>query len=442
MSGSLTIRGAQLVLPGRVVPGDLLIEDGVITQLGPHIEAEAGEVIDGEGLTCLPGGIDTHVHFGDPGFTRSEDLSTGSRAAAAGGVTAFLDLPDTLPTTTTVSALHDKLASAATRSSAHYGFFLGATPENVDVLRECTRAAGVLLNLAAMREGHPILNDDLLDTIVRQTSARLVVMAQAAERTQDRVDRFADVTDPTQHGVIYDERCYEQGLKQILDITERHGRSLHIANVSTQGELALLRQHARPGLTAAVTPQHLFLGAEDAYARLGNRAVMLPPLREKPHRSALWEALRDDELCCVSSAHRAHRAESKERPYPSTPPGMPGVEWLLPVLLDQAAAGRCTLPQIARWFSEAPARTFRIPRKGRLEVGYDGDIVLVDTHRSRVVGSRPTRTRCGWSPWEGRYLTGWPVLTALLGEPVFRDDELVDGVFGQELTFTRTSESQ
>lgn len=438
MPSCLTIRQARLVLPDRVVTGDLLIEDGVISNIGPSVERTAGEVVDGTGLTILPGAIDPQVHFREPGLTWKEDLSTGSRAAAAGGVTAFLDMPNTDPPTISTATLQQKLDLAAAKSLVHFGFFIGANGENIDELNSAERACGVKVFMASSTGTLLVADRDRLEDIFRSVDLPIAVHAEDEHRLRERRLLYENSTDPADHPRLRDVETALNATRLAVELSQKHGRRLHILHVSSAEEADFLATVPRDRITAETCPQYLFLKAEDAYERLGTRAQCNPPVRGQRHQDALWRHLLQGTFDCLATDHAPHRVEEKGLAYPQAPSGMPGVEWMLPLMLDQVHRERITLPQVVRWLCAGPARCHRILRKGRLEIGYDGDIVAVDMAKTQTIDNASVRTRAGWSPYDGWTLTGWPVLTAILGRPVFRDGEILEGVHGRALTFDRS----
>lgn len=439
MSGSLTIRQARLVLPDRVVTGDLLVEDGVIAEIGPSVARSAGEEINGAGLTVLPGVIDPHVAFREPGATHKEDIASGSRAAASGGVTAYLDMPNNDPVCTTVERVEAKFARAAEESVVHYGFFMGANGENNDELVACDRVCGVKVMMGPSADGLRLRGMERLEHIVAGIGDKLLaVHAEDGARIRERALMYEERQDPADHPRVRDVEAALSATRHAVEVAQKHGRRMHLLHVSTAEEVAFLETVDRGRLTAEVTPHHLFLDL-DVYERLGSRAVVNPPIRGERHRAALLRGLQDGVIDCVSSDHAPHRAEEKDLPYPTTPSGMPGVEWMLPRMLDRVAAGELRLRDLARWMSDAPARVYGIPRKGRIELGFDADLVLVDMKETREVTDATTRSRAGWTPWHGSRFTGWPVMTVVLGQPVYRDGQLLDGVRGRALSFQRSS---
>ncbi|MEZ5397939.1 MAG: amidohydrolase family protein [Bryobacterales bacterium] len=414
MGRSLTVRQARLVLPDRIVTGDLAVEDGVISEIGPRVDRTVGVEIDGRNKVLLPGAVDLAVHV-----DTIEDLSALSTAAIAGGVTSVLAVGPAA----TEAELKIELARAAEISRVHAGLYLVAAGGNTDQIAADERARGVWLPGAVLHD------PSAADAVFAAATRPIVVENRDPERLVGRAQLYAEPTSPADHTRIHDVDSAVSATRRALDVAQRHGRPTLLAHVSAAEELALLVDRP-PCVSAAVQTAHLFLDDSD-YARLGTRAVTCPALRAPRHREALWAALQEGRLDLVCSGHRPIRAEWKDRPYPETVPGLPAVQWTLPLLLDAVAAGRCALGDVARWTAEAPARFARLTRKGRLETGYDGDLVLVDPELVRPVGDAAGTP--SWSPWAGRELRGWPVLTVLLGEIAHREGETVVGVRGRAL---------
>jgi dihydroorotase len=389
MPGSLTVRQARLVLPDRVETGDVVVEDGSIAYVGPSATRTAGEIVDGTGLVCLPGLVDPQVHFREPGLTWKEDIGSGSRAAAAGGVTGFLEMPNTDPPTTTAERLDRKLSIAAATSVVHYGFFVGATGDNTDELVRAERACGVKVFMGSSTG--PLLVDDpeRLEAVFAAPHGHVIaVHAEDEARLRERKAMFAGTTDPADHPRIRDEIAALLATQRAVALATKYRRRLHVLHVSSAEEADFLASAPRDLVTAETCPQYLFLDAETAYAAAGTRAQCNPPIRAGRHREALWKHLLAGTFDCIATDHAPHTLEEKAKGYPSSPSGMPGVEWTLPILLDAAHRGRVDLVSIARLCSEGPARAYHLARKGRIEVGYDGDLVLVDPAAVRTDGAR------------------------------------------------------
>lgn len=432
----LIIQNAQVLLPsGEIEPREVAIADGKITAVGTGLAVTANtRTIDGEGLTLLPGVIDPQVHFRDPGLEHKEDLFTASCACARGGVTSFLEMPNTLPLTTTQSVLTDKLAIAASKSLVNYGFFIGATQENLPDLREANPTCGIKI---FMGSAHGPLSVDTAETIepIFAVGTRLIaVHAEDQARIMARRKLFEGETDPATHTKIQDNETALNATKLALALSKKYQRRLHILHLSTGEEAELLRRDKPSWVTAEVTPQHLLLDVS-AYEKIGTLAQMNPPLKYERDREILWQALLDGVIDFIATDHAPHTLEEKARDYPNSPSGMPGVETSLPLMLTQAKADRCTVAQVSHWMSTAVARAYNIPNKGLIEPGYDADVVLVDLSTYRPVLREELKTKCGWSPFEGWILTGWPVITMVGGQVVYDRGDIDTSVRGQALRF-------
>jgi dihydroorotase len=402
MGGSLTVRQARLVLPDRVVVGDLVVEDGVISEIAPRVDRTVGVEIDGRDRVLLPGAVDAVVSV-----DTIEDLSAVSSAAIAGGVTAL----GVVGPASTDAELKVELARAAELCRVHYGLYVRAVPGRAP---EVERARGIWV-------GGDVLHDPSADELFAGAERLLVVDNQDPGRLASRARLWPDSTDPADHSRVHDVDSACSATRRAVELGTRHGRPMLLAAVSAAEELELLR--SRPSSIAAATgPVHLFLDDSD-YSRLGTRAVCNPPVRASRHSASLWDGLLQGTLDLICSRHASVRSEWKQRPYPGTPPGMPSVQWMLPLLLDAVRAGTCTWTDVARIACEAPARVLRLGRKGRLETGYDGDLVLVDPELEHTIGATAPSLAPGWSPWDGRRVVGWPVLTTVAGVVGFRDGE-------------------
>ncbi|MCB9543218.1 MAG: dihydroorotase [Myxococcales bacterium] len=438
--GSIVLRGAELVLPDGVETGDLAIVDGRIAAVGQvgEVAGEGVEQVDARGLTVLPGIIDPQVHFREPGAPHKEDLASGSRAAAAGGVTAFLEMPNTSPPTTTPAALADKWRRAEGRCRAHYGFFFGATPDNAGTVPDAAKVPGIKVFMGSSTGTLLVDDQAALEAQFAAATVPVVVHAEDETRLRERMAAFAGESDAALHPVIRDELCALIATRRAVDLARRHQKRLHVLHLSTAEETAFLRGLPREGLVTTETlPQYLWLDSSH-YAALGTRLQMNPPVRAKRHGEALWAGLLDGTIACIATDHAPHTLDEKALGFGKAPSGMPGVELSLPLMLHAVASGRCSIRHVARWMSEAPAWIYGMRGKGRLAVGYDGDVTVVDRSARRTVRAEDLHTRVGWSPFEGWTLTGWPVMTVLMGRPVFREGEFVEGVFGAALRFEHT----
>jgi dihydroorotase len=436
---SLSIRQARILLPtGEFLVGDVRICDRQIVQVAPHLDLVDGDKeIDARGLTLLPGAIDPQVHFREPGLEHKEDLFTATCACAKGGVTSFLEMPNTRPLTTTQAALDDKLQRAAAKCLVNYGFFIGATAANLPDLLEANPTPGIKIFMGSM-QGDLLVDDEAtLEAIFAKGERLIAVHAENQARILQRRQEFAGITDPAVHSQIQDSQAALLATQLALKLSKKYRRRLHVLHLSTAAEAELLRQDKPSWVTAEVTPQHLLLNTS-AYEQMGTLAQMNPPLRSPHDNQVLWQALLDGVIDFIATDHAPHTLEEKAQGYPNTPSGMPGVETSLPLMLTQAVEGRCSVPQVVRWMSTAPAKAYGIANKGAIAPGLDADLVLVDLQTYRPVRREELLTKCGWSPFEGWNLTGWPVITIVGGQVVYERGQVHPEVRGQALHFAGT----
>ena len=434
-TSSLLIRGARVLLPnGEFLVGDVEICEGKILRVAPSIATSGDREIMAKGLTLLPGVIDPQVHFREPGLEHKEDLFTASCACAKGGVTSFLEMPNTRPLTTTQAALDDKLSRAAEKCLVNYGFFIGATAENLPDLLSANPTPGIKVFMGSMHGQLLVDGEATLEAIFAAGDRLIAVHAEDQARINQRRQEFAGISDVAVHSQIQDNQAALLATQLALKLSNKYQRRLHILHLSTGEEAELLRQEKPSWVTAEVTPQHLLLNTS-AYEKIGSLAQMNPPLRAPRDNEILWQALLDGVIDFIATDHAPHTLAEKAQDYPNTPSGMPGVETSLPLMLTQAVQGRCTVAQVANWMSAAVAKAYKIPNKGKIAPGFDADLVLVDLDNYRLVVREEMVTKCGWSPFEGWNLTGWPVMTVVGGKVVFEKGKLDTTVRGEALTF-------
>jgi dihydroorotase len=432
----------------------VLVRDGLIEQIASNLSPEADRVIEADHLTLLPGVIDPQVHFREPGLEHKEDLTTASRACARGGVTSFLEMPNTRPLTITQEALNDKLARAAQKSYVNFGFFIGATAENLPDLQTANPTPGIKIFMGSMHGDLLIDQEATLDRLFATGTRLIAVHAEDQARIAQRRQEFAGITDPAIHSVIQDNQAALNATQLALKLSKKYQRRLHILHLSTAEEAELLRQDKPAWVTAEVTPQHLLLNTS-FYEKLGSLIQMNPPIRSAHDNEVLWQALQDGVIDFIATDHaphtlaekgRANAADQTEEASSTTvflepakvPSGMPGVETSLPLMLTQAVQGRCTVAQVSNWMSTAVAKAYGIAGKGAIAPGYDADLVLVDLETYHPVLREELQTKCGWSPFEGWNLTGWPVATIVGGQVVFERGQFNDKVRGKALTFANS----
>jgi dihydroorotase len=436
---NLLIRRAQIILPnGETMIGDVLIRDRIIVEIAPVISTipttELVTEIDADGLTLLPGVIDPQVHFREPGLEHKENLFSASCACAKGGVTSFLEMPNTRPLTANQEALDDKLHRASQKCLVNYGFFIGATGDNLTELLTANPTPGIKVFMGSMHGALLVDDEARLEAIFAEGTRLIAVHAEDQNRINQRRQEFSGIHDPAIHSQIQDNEAALLATKLALKLSTKYQRRLHILHMSTAEEAELLRQDKPSWVTAEVTPQHLVLNT-DAYKTIGTLAQMNPPLRSHHDNEVLWQALRDGVIDFIATDHAPHTLEEKAQTYPNSPSGMPGVETSLALMLTAAMAGKCTVPQVVNWMSTAVARAYGIPNKGAIASGYDADLVLVDLQNYRPVLQEELLTKCGWSPFTGWNLTGWAKTTIVGGQIVYDQDKVNAEVRGQPLKF-------
>ena len=427
------IKHATVVLPGEQLRTDVLIEDQKIAAVDVAEHTGADQVVSASGLHLLPGVIDDQVHFREPGLTHKEDLQHASRACAKGGVTTFLEMPNTVPNATTQRRLNEKLELAARQSLVNYGFYIGATPQNLQDLQTAQRTPGIKIFIGSSTGDLLVDDQEALERIFAETTLPIAAHCEDETIVRANQQRFAGIHDVAVHSRIRDHQAALVATRRAVDLARRHRHRFHVLHVSTGAEVALFADHGDL-LTAEVCPHHLLLSVDD-YPRLGSLVQMNPSVKTRDDNQQLWQALLDGRIQVVATDHAPHTLQEKQLPYPQSPSGLPAVENSLALMLDQANRGRCSLSQVVHWMSDAPARVWDLVGKGRIEPGYDADLVLVDLQQTAVIRNEEQQTKCGWSPWHGETLQGWPVRTWVMGHEVFRDGRFDLTVRGSEALF-------
>jgi dihydroorotase len=411
------IRNADVVFKHGVRRANVLVEGTTIVDVDASGNVAADEVIDATGLVLMPGAVDDQVHFREPGLTHKEDLYTASRACAKGGVTTFLEMPNTNPNTTSQAWLEHKLAIAAQKSLVNYGFYIGATPENVDELAHAHRTPGIKIFVGSSTGNLLVDEQEALERIFAETTLPICAHCEDEATVRRNREWLGDQLTLHDHSRIRDVEAAVIATRRCLDLAYRHNHRFHVLHVSTAAELPYIRDHR--GLITGEACVHHFEFCTDDYDRLGTRIQMNPSIKSAADRDAVWQGLLDGTLRVIATDHAPHTLDEKAQPYPKSPSGLPAVENSLALLLDRVNRGMCTLEQVAHWMCEAPARVWDIVGKGRIEVGYDADLVLIDMNATHTVRDAEQETKSRWTPWDGRSLKGWPVRTIVMGRTVW-----------------------
>lgn len=440
----LVIKGGTAVTPAGVLLVDIAVRGGRIAAIGDIAAAAGAKVFDARGLHVLPGVIDTQVHLREPGLEHKEDLAGGMAQAALGGVTAVCEMPNTKPSTLGAGDLADKLARARGRARVDHAFFIGAAEDNADDLGDLERlpgCSGVKIFMGSSTGSLLVEDDETLLRVLLSGSRRVAVHAEDEDRLRQRLDLVRGgapgSVDVAMHPEWRDAETALLATRRLMSLARRAGRRVHVLHVTTANEMPLLAAN-KDIATVEVTPQHLTLAAPECYERLGTHAQMNPPIRTAEHREGLWRGIAQGIVDVIGSDHAPHTLEEKARPYPTSPSGMPGVQTLLPLMLDHMNAGRLTLARLVDLTSAGPARVYGIAGKGRIAAGYDADFSIVDVKARREITKDWLAAKCGWSPFEGLGVTGWPLATILRGRIVMREDELQGEPLGAPLRFLET----
>ena len=435
----LIVRGGEVANHAGRGMADVGVIDGRIAFVGDLSQASAGETVDAAGLTVLPGVIDTQVHFREPGLEWKEDLETGSRAAALGGVTAVFEMPNTEPATTDPEALADKLARARDRMWTDHAFYIGGTHENARFLGELERlpgCCGVKVFMGASTGTLLVADDDGVREVLRHVKRRATFHSEDEYRLAERRP-LARAGDWTSHPEVRDPESAILSTRRLVGLARETGARIHVLHVTTAEEVEFLADH-KDVATMELTPQHLTLDGDEAYERLKGLAQMNPPIRNNYHIAGLWRGIEQGVADVLGSDHAPHTLEEKSRPYPASPSGMPGVQTLVPVMLTHVANRRLTLDRFIDLTSHGANRVFGIAGKGRMAEGYDADLTLVDLKAKRVIKHEDMATRSGWTPFDGFEATGWSMATIVRGRLVMRDGELIGSAHGRPVRFQET----
>jgi len=435
----LILKNGTVMTPWGRADCDVAVKDGRIAALGAFGAAAATTVKDVKGLHVLPGAIDSQVHFREPGNAHKEDLESGSRAAVLGGVTSVFEMPNTNPPTSTAEALNDKLARAKGRMWCDHAFYVGATPDNaatLPALEMMPGAAGVKMFMGSSTGNLLVPDDAHVRQVLAHGRRRVAVHAEDEARLVARKGE-AKKGDPRTHPIWRDAQTALLATQRVVKLARETARRVHILHVSTGDEMAFLRAH-RDIATVETTVNHLTLIAPECYERLGAYAQMNPPVRDRAHYDAIWNALREGIVDVLGSDHAPHTREEKDKTYPDTPSGMPGVQTLVPVMLDHVNAGRLSLERFVDLTAHGPQRIFGLAAKGRIAVGFDADFTLVDLKATRTIENKWIASRCGWTPFDGQRVTGWPVATIIRGRTVMEEDALIGVAGGEPLKFLET----
>lgn len=418
---------------------DIAVQNGKISDIGSTLNLAAAKTLDLKGLTVLPGVIDSQVHFREPGLTHKEDLQTGTRAAVLGGVTSVFEMPNTNPSTTTKESFAEKLKLAVGRTHCDYAFFIGAAQDNTDNLSELEmhpNCVGVKIFLGASFGTLLVDSDAVFEEVMKNGRRRLTIHSEDEARLKERKQIAIEAAHPRVHHIWRDEESAMISTKKSIALARKYNRNVHILHVSSSEEMEFLAQN-KDIASVEILPQFLTLSAPECYERLGTLAQQNPPIRDKRHMEKLWQAVLNGTVDVIGSDHAPHTLEEKNKPYPQSPSGFPGVQTLLPIMLNHVHEQRMSLEKLTTMITENPRKLFDVKNKGRIQIGFDADFTVVDLKKQVTITNKWIASKCGYTPFDGMKVTGWPTHTIIRGNVVMQDDTVVAENSGAPIEFNK-----
>ena len=431
----LIIKNGKCYIDKDLKDQDIAIKEGKIIEIG-KINKEAKEILDAKDLLVLPGCMDTQTHFREPGSTDTEDLHTGSRAAIVGGITSVFEMPNTNPPTANKKEFQRKLDLAKNRMYCNYGFYFGATPDNASELadlKDLEGCCGIKL-FAGSSTGNLLVQHEKDIEIVFKNSSKVVAVHSEDEEILNRNKKLIKDGDVHSHPIWRSAECAISSTRRIVKIAERYKKKAHILHVTTKDEIDFLSQH-KGNITFEITPQHLTIYAPDCYNKLGTYAQMNPPIRDKSHYDRLWYGVKNNLNDTIGSDHAPHLKINKDKTYPNSPSGMPGVQTLMPIMLNHINDEKLTLEQLMNFVCENPVEIFGIENKGFIKEGFDADFTIVDMNKKILIKNENIESKCGWSPFEGIEFKGTPVSTIIDGKIKMKNGKILGEPEGKPISF-------
>lgn len=436
----LILKNGIVVLPEETTKVDVGIKNDKIHTIGCLSDSSAKNIIDCDGLHVLPGVIDSQVHFREPGLENKENLESGMLAAAAGGVTAVFEMPNTDPLTITPDTIKDKLQRASRVAWTDYAFYLGGTGRTGPNLGEWENAPGICgikIFMGASTGELMTASDEEVESVL--SNGKRVVAVHAEDQfimQKNMKEILKDQTDVALHSVWRSPESCLSATKRVVTIAKKYKRRVHVLHITTSEEMDFLRKN-KDVASVELLANHLTLHAPDCYERLGTLAQQNPPIREKHHQEALWKALNDGTVDILASDHAPHTMEEKSQVYPKSPSGTPGVQTLVPIMLNHVNNGKLTLERLVELWSYGPERIHKLINKGRIAEGYDADFTVVDMKKKNTITNAQQKSKTGWTPYDGMEVVGWPIITIIRGNVVMRDDEMYKPI-GKPVLFQET----
>ena len=431
----LTIKNGSCFIDGNIKHQDIGVNNGKIVKIG-KITEDARDTFDANNLIVLPGCIDTQTHFREPGSTDTEDLHSGSKAAIVGGITAVFEMPNTNPPTSNKKEFQRKLDLAKNRMYCNYAFYFGATADNANELADLKNLEGCcgIKLFAGSSTGNLLVANEKDIEVVFQNSSKVVAVHSEDEAILSINKKLIRKGDVHSHPIWRSDECAISSTRRIVRIAKRYNKKAHVLHISTKQEIDFLAQH-KGNITFEITPQHLTIYAPDCYDKLGTYAQMNPPIRDKSHYDRLWYAVKNNLNDTIGSDHAPHLKVNKDKEYPNSPSGMPGVQTLMPVMLNHINEGKLTLNQLINFVCENPVKIFGIRDKGFIKEGFDADFTIVDMNKKITIKNENIESKCGWTPFDSVEFKGTPVSTIIAGKIKMNDGKILGDPDGTPLKF-------
>jgi len=431
----LKIKNGSCFIDGKIKEQDIAVKNGKILKIG-EISEESKEVYDAKNLLVLPGCIDTQTHFREPGSTDTEDLHSGSRAAIAGGITAVFEMPNTNPPTSNIKEFQRKLDLAKNRMYCNYAFYFGATADNSEDLANLKKLEGCcgIKLFAGSSTGNLLVADEQNIEKVFKNSSKVVAVHSEDEEILNINKKLIKNGDVHSHPIWRSVECAMSSTRRIVRIAEKYNKKAHVLHITTKEEIDFLSQH-KGNITFEITPQHLTIYAPNCYDKLGTYAQMNPPIRDKSHYDRLWYAVKNNLNDTIGSDHAPHLKKNKEKVYPNSPSGMPGVQTLMPVMLDHVNSGKLSINQLISFVCENPVKIFGIKNKGFIKEKYDADFTIVNMSKKITIKNENIESKCKWSPFNNVEFKGTPIATIIAGKIKMKEGKILGEPDGNPLLF-------
>jgi len=437
---TLCLKNGHVMIKDTLVYTNVYIQDERISLVSDK-NYDAAQTIDCRNLTILPGVIDSQVHFREPGLEGKETLASGMLAAVSGGVTSIFEMPNTNPLTITPETIEDKLNRASKEAWSDYAFYLGGTmrtSKNLPEWEKLKGVCGIKIFMGASTGDLMTATDEEVESVVSNGGR---VIAVHAEDQMIMMNNFESILGSSKDVAMHckwrsPESCLS-ATTRVVNLARKHKRRVHILHITTREEIEFLSKN-KDVASVELLANHLTLNAPECYENLGTLAQQNPPIREKHHQEALWNALNNNIVDIIASDHAPHTLEEKSAPYPKSPSGTPGVQTLVPIMLNHVNNGKLSLSKLVSLWSYGPERIHKISGKGRIEQSYDADFTIVDMNKEMIITNDQQRSKSKWTPYDGMKVKGWPTHTIVRGNVVMQDDDIISQPIGKIIEFKET----